>query len=249
MPAIILTGASRGIGLAIAKILLSKNQKVLGVSRSEGPLKELKEAHPGQFDYICGDITASSTSDKAIEAAKKLGNGISGIVLNAGILEPVAKVADANIADWRNIYEVNVFAVVDLVSKAVPELRKTHGKCVFVSSGASTGNYVGWAAYGSTKAALNHFAASLAVEEPDIFSVSIAPGVVDTQMQVNIREEHSKGMDPAVHQSFVDRHSNKELLAPETPGTVIANLAIEGGSKDIDGKYLRWNDEVLAKYQ
>jgi hypothetical protein len=56
-------------------------------------------------------------------------------------------------------------------------------------------------------------------------------------------------MDPAVHQSFVDRHSNKELLAPETPGTVIANLAIEGGSKDIDGKYLRWNDDVLAKYQ
>lgn len=60
---------------------------------------------------------------------------------------------------------------------AIPHLRQTKGRIINVSSGAATGHYASWGAYGSSKAAMNHFTATLAVEEPDITSVAVRPGV------------------------------------------------------------------------
>lgn len=115
-----------------------------------------------------------------------------------------------------------------MVQAALPALRTSHGRIVITSSGAATGAYQGWAAYGSGKAVLNHLAATLAVEEPDVTTVSVRPGVVDTEMQRAIREEHNKAMSASDQEKFQGLHKQGKLVRPEQPGGVIANLAVRG---------------------
>jgi hypothetical protein len=86
---------------------------------------------------------------------------------------------------------------------------------------------------------MNHLAISLSSEEPDITTVSIRPGVVDTTMQVEIREQHKDGMGEKQHSRFTDLHEKGHLLRPEQPGTVIANLAISA-PKELSGKFIRY---------
>ena len=90
---------------------------------------------------------------------------------------------------------------------------------------------------------------SLASDEKDVQAISIAPGVVDTEMQTDIREKFGKNMTPEGLQRFVDLHENRQLASPEEPGTVYAKLALQGWSKDLNGKFLRYNDEILKAYQ
>jgi NAD(P)-dependent dehydrogenase (short-subunit alcohol dehydrogenase family) len=79
----------------------------------------------------------------------------------------------------------------------------------------------------------------MAVEEPDITSVAISPGKVDTPMQQQIREEGSSGMAEHVHASFIEEHAKGLLLRPEQPGRVIAKL-VEGAKPDMSGKHFRF---------
>jgi NAD(P)-dependent dehydrogenase (short-subunit alcohol dehydrogenase family) len=73
------------------------------------------------------------------------------------------------------------------IKEAIPYLRSSRGSVIFVSSGAATNAYSGWSAYSASKAAINSIAQSLALEEPTITSLAIRPGVVDTEMQNDIR--------------------------------------------------------------
>lgn len=109
---------------------------------------------------------------------------------------------------------------------------------VFISSGAATGAYAGWGAYGTSKAAVNHICAHMAVEEPAITSIAISPGKVDTDMQKQIREEGKTGMAAETHASFVNEHEKGLLLKPEQPGTVIAKL-VDGANKEFSGKHFQ----------
>ena len=95
---------------------------------------------------------------------------------------------------------------------------------------------------------LNHVALTLGVEEPDITTVSIRPGTVDTEMQREIREQHNKTMSEKDVAKFAGLGKEGKLLRPEQPGHVIAKLAV-GAEKDLSGKFLSWNDETLRSYQ
>ncbi|KAI1816153.1 short-chain dehydrogenase [Poronia punctata] len=247
---IIVTGASRGLGLAIVEILLreSPSNKVFLVARSEDELRKLKEKHGDAVDYISADLSDLKVASKVIGAAVKSFGKIDGIVINHGTLNPITKIVDSDPEEWRRNYDINVFSPVALVKEAIPELRKTNGKVIFVSSGASVGAYGGWGAYGTSKAALNHICAHLAVEEPSITSVAISPGKVDTDMQKFIREQGQTGMAPDVYASFVAEHEEGKLLRPDQPGTVIAKLAV-GALPSFNGKHYRWDQTELADFQ
>ena len=67
---------------------------------------------------------------------------LSAVIVNHGVLDPVQKVSDANPQEWRALFEVNFFSAFELVARAIPELRKTRGRVVFVSSGAAVTAYV-----------------------------------------------------------------------------------------------------------
>ena len=171
------------------------------------------------------------------------------VIANAGVLDPIGPIENTSVDQWKQLYDINVFSVVELIKHSLPHLKKTNGKVIGVSSIAAFTAFNGWYAYGSSKAALNHLMYSLASEEKEIQAIAVAPGVVDTEMQNDIREKFGKNMKEEALQQFVDLHKNEKLVSPEEPGTVYANLALKGWSEDLNGKYLDFDDALLKDYQ
>jgi NAD(P)-dependent dehydrogenase (short-subunit alcohol dehydrogenase family) len=124
------------------------------------------------------------------------------------------------------------------IQEALPHLRKSHGRIVLVSSGAAVKAYPSWGAYGASKAALNHLVITLQAEEPEVTTIALRPGVVDTQMQTDLRGKFYSSMDKEVADDFVQKHISGSLLKPEQPGNIMARLVINGG-KELSGKFLR----------
>ncbi|KAL9604375.1 MAG: hypothetical protein Q9219_000563 [cf. Caloplaca sp. 3 TL-2023] len=234
---VIVTGASRGIGAAIAEYLINNSHNVVLLARSVGPLEKLKEKSPKQVSICAGDLADCSVAEKSVEIANKIFGGLDGLILNHGVLEPATRIANSDPNAWRRCFDVNFFSLVAFLQAAVPSLRKSNGRVIFTSSGASTKAYSTWGAYGASKAAMNHLNLTLAAEEPSLTSISIRPGVVDTQMQMDIRNKHSELMDEKDVSKFHTLHQQGQLVKPEQPGHVIAKLAVDA-PKDLSGKFL-----------
>ncbi|KAL4877846.1 hypothetical protein BJY04DRAFT_196970 [Aspergillus karnatakaensis] len=247
---IIVTGASRGIGLAVTRYLLTHPQKhnVVVIARSIEPLQALKNEFTNQVAILNGDLSDPSLAQKAVDLAHQHFNALDGLVLNHGILGQVGKIATADISEWKKGYDVNFFSLVAFVTAALPSLRERRGKIILTSSGASVSAYRGWGLYGSTKAAMNHLALSLGEEEEDVVSVSVRPGMVDTEMQRELREDHATTLEPQVHAKFTGVHKDGKLLRPEQPGHVMAKLVLDA-PKELSGKFLSWNDQQLEAFQ
>ncbi|KZO94904.1 short-chain dehydrogenase [Calocera viscosa TUFC12733] len=239
-PTVLVTGASRGIGLAIVRILLDDfHAKVVTISRSISPeLQALKDQYKGDVLLVQGDVS---------EEALKQAPSPTALILNAGLAD-LAPVATTDRAHWLRTFDLNVFSLINTLVPAIPALRQNAGRVVFVSSGAATGNTAGWASYNASKAALNSLCRTFANEEPLISSFAVRPGMVDTPMQAAIRTEASKGlMKPDEHQRFVDMHAAGKLVRPEESGYVLAALAVNG-SKELSGQFLTWNGPECAAY-
>ncbi|KAI5301910.1 hypothetical protein KEM56_001228 [Ascosphaera pollenicola] len=246
---VLITGASRGIGLAIARHLLQapRSSRVVVTSRSTESLEKLKAEFPQQVEVVAGDATDPTIAAKAVSIAVEKFGGLDGLVVNHATLGEVKKIADSDISTWKKDYDINFFSAAEFVKAAIPHLRKSKGKVVFTSSGAAVTAYQGWAFYGSSKAAMNHLAMMIAREEPDITAVAVRPGVVNTQMQDDIRGGYLDNMGED-GQRLKDAFVQGKLLKPEQPGNVIANLALNA-TKDLSGRFLSWNDEELNSYQ
>lgn len=122
---------------------------------------------------------------------------------------------------------------------ALPALRQSKGKIIFTSSGAAVTGYPGWGLYGATKAAMNHLALSLGSEEPYVTSLSIRPGMVDTDMQRELREDHVTTLDAEMHSKFTTVYKDGKLLKPEQPGHVMAKLVLDA-PKNLSGRFLSY---------
>ncbi|GAD95771.1 short-chain dehydrogenase/reductase, putative [Paecilomyces variotii No. 5] len=247
---IIVTGASRGIGWVIAQYLLKApgSNNVLVIARSQEPLQKLKEQYGSQVEYLTGDLADLSIGKKAVDKALATFGRLDGLVLNHGILGQVGKIAEADPQQWKHGFDVNFMSVVAFVQAAIPSLRQSKGRIVFTSSGAAVSAYKGWGLYGATKAAMNHLALTLGAEEPDITSVSIRPGMVDTEMQRQLREDHVSNLEADVHAKFIGVQKEGKLLKPEQPGHVMAKLVLDAPSS-LSGRFLTWNDKDLLAFQ
>lgn len=254
---IIVTGGSRGIGKAIIQDILNRptegNTLVISVARHEGPLKQLQDMYGEErFQYVVGDVVDELVQDNILQIALKYNNHIHSIVSNAGILEPVDNIVNFRSKEWKEHFDINFFSVVSLVTKCLPYMEGdagSHGNVIMVSSGASVKAYKGWSCYCASKAALNSFTLSVATEmNGKVRSIAVAPGVVDTQMQVDIREKLGpEGMPSDALKRFTDLHNNNQLLDASVPGHVYAELAIKGIPQDLNGLYLRYDDEKLSQ--
>lgn len=94
---------------------------------------------------------------------------------------------------------------------------------------------------------MNHLSAHLAVEEPDITSIAMSPGRVDTAMQKVIRDTGAGHMADKDHTSFVSAFDKGELFKPEQPGNVMARFVIKP-QHDLSGKYFKWQAGELSAY-
>lgn len=254
MAVVIVTGASRGIGRAIVEILLAQTgTRVAAVARNCAPLAPLVQQHPSSLLTIEGDLAedgrSGTVSQRVVEQVTAEYGSIDAIVFNAGVLDPVGPVAQADVEAWRLHFDVNLFSVARLLAAAMPSLRALHGRVVMVLSGASVKPYYGWGAYCASKAALNALAQQVVLEEPDVQAILVAPGVVNTSMQQDIREKFGANMTPESLKRFTDLHELGQLVAPEEPAAVYANLVLRGWDKPLNGGYFRYNGDELLAYR
>lgn len=95
---------------------------------------------------------------------------------------------------------------------------------------------------------MNHLARQLSVEEPEITSIAVRPGVVDTDMQKQLREVHSSIMDKDDNAKFLGLHESGKLLKPEQPGHVIARMTLNP-PKELNGQYVNWEGQEVARFK
>ncbi|KAI9022242.1 hypothetical protein CLU79DRAFT_751813 [Phycomyces nitens] len=252
-PVIIITGASRGIGRAATILALSKfNARVVAVARDESRLIALKLEAQGMgkgenLITVTGDVTKESVNSSAVDQALSAWGQLDGVIANAGVLEPVDTIANGSLEVFKHLFDVNFFSIIDLCQKALPHLRKTKGSIIMVSSGAALKGYRAWGAYGSSKAALNHLTNTLSVEEPEVTTIAIRPGVVDTEMQGLLRSVGKETMEDD-YNKFVELYETGKLIKPEQPAHVMAALASKA-PKELSGRFISWDDEILADYR
>jgi NAD(P)-dependent dehydrogenase (short-subunit alcohol dehydrogenase family) len=176
----IVTGASRGLGLALARVLTERGWRLV-VDARDGDALQAATAGLTEAVAVAGDV-ADPEHRRALVAAA--GDRIDLVVNNASVLgpSPQPSLADYPLDELRRVYEVNVLAPLALVQLALPRL--TDGAAVVaISSDAAIEPYEGWGGYGSSKAALDQLTAILAAEHPSLRVYAVDPGDMRTQMQ------------------------------------------------------------------
>jgi len=185
MAVAIVTGASRGLGRALAAGLASDGWQLVIDARGADALAVARDqlAVATTVVAVPGDVTDPGHRDELMAAAGRLG-GPDLLVNNAGILGPSPQPALASypLDILREVYEVNVVAPLALTQLALPVLRARGGAVINVTADAAVEAYPGWGGYGSAKAAMEHASRVLAEEEPDVRVWWVDPGDLRTQM-------------------------------------------------------------------
>jgi NAD(P)-dependent dehydrogenase (short-subunit alcohol dehydrogenase family) len=179
MPVAIVTGASRGLGLALARALAERGWRLVVDARGPEALELAVSGLDGVL-AIPGDVADPAHRRALVEAA---GERIDLLVNNASLLGPSPQpaLADYPLEELTRVYDVNVFAPLALVQLALPRLGP--GAAVLdVTSDAAVEAYEGWGGYGSSKAALEQLTAILAAEHPELRVYAVDPGDMRTQM-------------------------------------------------------------------
>ncbi|HEY4022099.1 MAG TPA: SDR family oxidoreductase [Pseudonocardiaceae bacterium] len=183
MSVAIITGASRGLGLALADGLSKAGWQLVIDGRDPATLAEATASLSGDVVALPGDITDPAHRAALVDTACELGR-LDLLVNNAGVLGPSPQplLADYPLDTLREVYEVNVLAPLALAQRALPLLRSCHGALVNISSDAAIEAYEGWGGYGSAKAAVEAFGRVFGAEEPFVSVWTIDPGDLRTRM-------------------------------------------------------------------
>lgn len=181
-PTAIVTGASRGLGRALAKALVAEGWTVVGDGRDADVLRAVAHELGSRFVPVAGDVTDPSHRATLLAAA---GPRLDALVNNASALgpSPLRRVADTDPTAFEAVLRTNVVAPAALTAAALPSVRAAGGIVVNISSDAAVEAYETWGAYGSSKAALDHLSRILAAEEPDVRVHAVDPGDMRTEMQ------------------------------------------------------------------
>jgi len=222
-PVGIVTGASRGLGLALARALDQRGWRLIVDARDAEALEEAANALEGVV-AVAGDVADPEHRGALLEAA---GERIDLLVNNASLLGPSPQPALAAypLADLARVYEVNVLAPLALIQTVLPRLA-SGAAIVNVSSDAAIEPYEGWGGYGSSKAAFEQLTAILAAEHPGLRIYTVDPGDMRTQMQQDAfpgedisdrspPEESVPGLITLIEGSLPSgRYRARELMAP-----------------------------------
>ncbi len=224
----IVTGASRGLGLELARALAGRGWRLVIDARGAEALARAARELSAQTTVaaIAGDVADPEHRAALVAAARAMGR-LDALVNNASLLgpSPQPRLADYPPAALADVYEVNVHAPLALLQLGLGLLAESGGRVVNVTSDAAVEAYEGWGGYGSSKAALEQLTAVLAVEHPELRIYSVDPGDMRTQMHQEAfpGEDISDRAEPAERAPALveliegdrpsGRHSAGDLLA------------------------------------
>ena len=181
----LITGASRGLGLALARRLAAEGWALVIDAREPAALEAARAELAARTDVraVSGDVADADHRAALAAAVDELGGGLDALVNNASILgpSPQPRLADYPLDVLREVYEVNALAPLALVQTLRSRLRPG-AAVVSVTSDAAREPYEGWGGYGSSKAALEQLTAVLAAEHPGLRVYSVDPGDMRTRM-------------------------------------------------------------------
>jgi NAD(P)-dependent dehydrogenase (short-subunit alcohol dehydrogenase family) len=183
VPTAIVTGASRGLGLALARELAKREWRLVVDAREPEALAAARAELAAVTDVtaLVGDIADASHRSALVATA---GRRLDLLVNNASLLgpSPQPRLGEYPLAALEDVYRVNVLAPLGLIQTALP-LLGDGGRIVNVTSDAAVESYEGWGGYGSSKAALERLSAVLAAEHPRLRVYAVDPGDMRTRMQ------------------------------------------------------------------
>lgn len=239
----LVTGSSRGLGEALANALVAHEAVVVGIARGASRTLEARAASGARVEQVGCDLAAVGDLDAML--SKLLGRlplgrcTLVALINNAGILEPVGSVGTLDAIALERHFAVNLVAPAVLTNVF---LRETAGlsasrRILNVSSGAARHPIAGWGAYCASKAGLDHLARTVAAEQREFANgariVSLAPGVLDTDMQAVVRAQPAERF-PQVGR-FLEMHRTGALVSPDAAAGRIATFlhAADFGREEI----------------
>lgn len=188
MTTALITGASRGLGLALARSLATDGWHLVLTARHADALDDAARGLGGtdRIVAIAGDVTDARHRTELVDAVRELGDGAFDVLVNnaSGLgprERPIRPLAEYPLDDLESLFRTNVSAPLGLVQLALPALR-AGGRIVNVTSDAAIEQYEGWGGYGATKAALDQLSNVLAAEHPSLHVYAVDPGDLRTQM-------------------------------------------------------------------
>lgn len=177
----LITGATAGLGRALAMALDGAGHRLILTGRDPERLRTLQLAIP-QAQLVPGDIT--DPAHRRALAAAVGAQGLDLLVHNASELgpSPMVPLGDLGAERFRAVLEANTIAPLALTGVLLPALRRAEGTVLTISSDAAVEHYENWGGYGASKAALDHLAGTWAAEEPLLRSYAVDPGDMRTAM-------------------------------------------------------------------
>ncbi|MEL7116028.1 MAG: SDR family oxidoreductase [Pseudomonadota bacterium] len=205
---VIITGASRGIGEATARHLATLGATVVLAARSRERITAVTDeinAAGGRALPCPTDVAAADDMQRLIEVALAETGRLDALVNNAGVIDPIARIADSDPEAWSTIVDINLKGVYHGLRFAIPEMvARGGGTIINISSGAATGALEGWSHYCATKAAVLSLTrvADKEYRGQGLRVVGLSPGTVATEMQVQIKASGINPvsqLDPSAH--------------------------------------------------
>ncbi len=190
-PTALVTGASRGIGAAVARSLSGTHSLLLG-GRDSAALHDTAKDIPGAQPW-----PVELTDDDAVATAAGSIGELDVLVHSAGTVE-LGPIDEVSTQSWRRTFDLNLFAVTELTRVLLPALRAASGHVVLINSGAGLSAKPNWASYAASKFALRAFADVLRAEEAPhgVRVTSVFPGRVATDMQREVRDSEGGAFEP-----------------------------------------------------
>jgi NAD(P)-dependent dehydrogenase (short-subunit alcohol dehydrogenase family) len=181
MSVALITGASKGLGRALARVLADRGWTLVLDARGAAALEAVAHELPDAI-AVPGDVTNPRHREELTAAVRERGQ-LSLLVNNASYLgpSPMPSLAEYPLDEFAWVYEVDVIAPLALIQQVLP-LFAEHAAVLNISSDAAVEPYAGWGGYGSAKAALDHLSAIMAAEHPELSVYAVDPGDMRTDM-------------------------------------------------------------------
>ncbi|OCW59200.1 SDR family oxidoreductase [Hoeflea olei] len=224
----LITGASRGIGEAAARIMAGYGANVVLAARSQGDTNRIASEIGERALAVTCDVARYGDIENAVNQAVKSFGRLDILVNNAGVIDPIARIAESDPEAWDQAVDINVKGVYHGLRAAIPVMKRQGGGVIVnISSGAASNALEGWSHYCATKAAVLMLTrcAHLECVADKIRVVGLSPGTVATDMQRSIK---SSGVNP------VSRLDWSDHIPPEWAGEAIAWLSTDA-ARPYDG--------------